>query len=134
MGGRPPAPGRGPRFLRGVLAVCPVCEHAQDDHEAKGCLRCISSGGPCTAAVLTIGPSATVCLAGRYGIRPWRQVEMPAATTARFAAKRIAEAFGLDPDAREYILFDPANRRLIDQDEVMAEWDGKAVVVAVVGE
>ena len=111
--------------------MCPRCRHADDDHGAAGCLVCTESFGPCGATGATNDPGPTICVAVRFGVRPWRQVEMPAATTARYAAKRIAEAFGLDPDATEYVIFDPATAKVIDQDEVMAGWNGMAVVVAV---
>jgi hypothetical protein len=50
-------------------------------------------------------------------------VEMPAATTGKYAAKRAAEAMGYDPDF-EYVLMTAAGTP-IDPDEPVAEWHEK---------
>ena len=55
-------------------------------------------------------------------------VEMPAATTGKYAAKRAAEELGYDPDA-EWVLMRVG--RVIDPDESVLEWDGKALELGV---
>ena len=56
-------------------------------------------------------------------------VEMPSQTTGRYAAKRVAEHIGLDPDEREWWLKLWPNGSTIDPEEVVAEHDGQAVVL-----
>ena len=53
-----------------------------------------------------------------------RQMDMPGATTCRYAAKRMAEELGLDPDGKEWCLVDPASGMALPQGDVIAPWDG----------
>lgn len=112
-------------------SVCSKCPHSIDDHGPGGCLMCAKmrvscnllsadSGRPSVAA----GPSITLLLQMDGGSVP---VNMPAATTARYAAKRCAEAIGLDPQAREYVLLGMGRSSVIDGSVVMAPWDGRPV-------
>ena len=62
------------------------------------------------------------------GVEP-KTIDMPGATTGRYAAKRAAEAWGLDPDVSEYGLVDVANFRLIPMDEPVADFDTKLLML-----
>ena len=57
-------------------------------------------------------------------------LEMPGATTVRYAAKRAAEAMGYDPDALEFYLVDPSTKRVMPQDDVVAYLDSRAFLLA----
>ena len=59
-----------------------------------------------------------------------RPVEMPSATTARYAAKRTAEVWDLDPSG-EYGLVDPVGCRMIPQEDVIEPWDGKVLMLGL---
>ena len=59
------------------------------------------------------------------------EVEMPAVTTAGYAALRLAEAAGLDPDAGSWFIAGEMGFSIIDETEVMAPWDGKQVTLGV---
>lgn len=52
-------------------------------------------------------------------------VEMPSATTGKYAAKRAAEAMGYDPYEHDWML--EHNGLLVDPDEVVAELDCEGV-------
>lgn len=56
---------------------------------------------------------------------PVLAVEMPAATTGRYAAKRIVEALGYDPDEQEWALMGPQGQ--LDPDRVVAGYEGATV-------
>jgi len=56
-------------------------------------------------------------------------VELPAATTAGYAALHVAEALGLDPEALRYFLVDAKTHELIDEGEVVAGLDGQPVLL-----
>ena len=61
------------------------------------------------------------------------EVEMPAVTTAGYAALRLAEAAGLDPDAGDWdwCIIGAEGYRIINETEIMAPWDGKQVVLGL---
>ena len=59
-----------------------------------------------------------------------RPVEMPAATTGRFAAKRGAEAWGLDPEC-PFILVDPVACVAVPDGEIIGPWDGMVLLLAM---
>ena len=107
--------------------MCPLCHHPADDHTSAGlCQPCSRAGGPCGAAA----SSPATHQSGYSNIRLFVRrgpgqvcVEMPATTTALYAAKRLAEALGLDPLAREWVLLDPTDQRALDGDEVMGPFD-----------
>ncbi len=61
------------------------------------------------------------------------EVEMPGATTARYAAKRMAEAAGLDPDDRDWALGETETLRTIPQNAVIAKWAGKRLSLRLAG-
>ena len=60
------------------------------------------------------------------------EVEMPGVTSCRYAAKRAAEESDLDPDVAEFCLYDPVQGVELPQDGVIAEYDGKLLVLGVV--
>jgi hypothetical protein len=57
------------------------------------------------------------------------EVDMPASTTVRYAAKRAAAAVGFDPDAREWRLVDPATRHVHPPGNLVAGMDGVWVML-----
>ena len=63
----------------------------------------------------------------------WLEVEMPSATSMRYAAKRVAEAVGLDAGAGEYALCLGRTGRLIPQGAVVADYDGQVVGLMLLG-
>ena len=56
-------------------------------------------------------------------------VEMPAVTTAAHAALRLAEAVGLSRDDGPYTLMGTRERQVIPDQELMADWHGREVVL-----
>lgn len=57
---------------------------------------------------------------------PPATVEMPSATTAKYAAARVAEALGHDvSDGRLTFALEELGGRMIEADHVMADHDGK---------
>lgn len=58
-------------------------------------------------------------------------VEMPCATTIRYAALRMVEALGLDPEGATYHLVNTRTRRVIPGDDLVAAHDGQEVHLAV---
>ncbi len=52
---------------------------------------------------------------------PVKRVEMPTATTVKYAAKRAAEAFDLDPEPEEgsWTLVNEASRTLLPEDDAV---------------
>ena len=56
-----------------------------------------------------------------------QQVEMPGVTTCRYAAKRMAEELGLDPNERDWCLVDPRSGRRVPQGDLVAPWDGSVL-------
>ena len=63
----------------------------------------------------------------------WLEVKMPSATSMRYAAKRVAEAVGFDPDMGEFALCIHDTRRLIPQEDVVADYDGQVVGLMLLG-
>lgn len=57
-------------------------------------------------------------------------VSMLAVTTARYAARRATEALDLDPDARDWYLYDPVARRPLDDGEIMASYHERVLTLA----
>lgn len=57
-------------------------------------------------------------------------VSMPAATTSIYAAKRAAEALGLDPETRDWFLYDPVAGKPIAEEEIMVGYDGRVLKLA----
>ena len=115
--------------------MCTKCQHPADDHSSAGtCKPCSRAGGPCASAASSpvehhrSGYSTVRVCTNAGSKKVW--VEMPAATTARYAAKRVAEALGLDPEAKEYLLLDPADSTLIDPGAGMRLLDGRFLLLA----
>ena len=110
--------------------MCGRCSHALDDHESNGvCLTCARVGGSClepgrhpieTTVTLWTCPGGSLVA-----------VEMPGATTVGYAAKRMADAIGLDPDGGEYFLAYPRTRRVLNPDEIVAPLNGQMVLIGV---
>jgi len=107
-----------------------------DDHQQDGsCLMCKKVGGPCGLPdgiihepPLSPAKSHTVTLLLWHEHRAVK-VEMPAATTVRYAAKRAAAAVGFDADAQKWVLAEPATRHVYPPDSVVAALDGAWVVL-----
>ena len=62
------------------------------------------------------------------------EVEMPDATSMGYAAKRVAEFVGIDPDLKGLVLIDLVHmggRSHIDPTDVAKKWDGKRVVLGM---
>jgi hypothetical protein len=57
------------------------------------------------------------------------EVDMPAATTVRYAAKRAAAAVGFEADAREWMLVEAATHHVHPPDNLVAGMDGAWVVL-----
>ena len=55
---------------------------------------------------------------------PPRSVEMPGVTTMGYAAMRVAEALGMDPQGMEYFLLDGKTYHVIPPDDLAAQHDG----------
>ena len=72
----------------------------------------------------------TVTLVHRFESQ---DVTMPGATTGRYAAKRMAEAAGLDPDDRDWGLGDTDTLALMRQDDVISNWEGKRLSLRLAG-
>ena len=123
-------------------AECPKCQRSIDDHGAGGACQTAAkdigprhrsseaSGGPPAPAA---GRPITLLLqqALNLGRSPTGfvqvEVDMPAATTVRYAAKRCAERVGLDPQAEEWVLVEPGRHEAIDGALIIAPWDGLPV-------
>ena len=75
---------------------------------------------------------ATVTLRIHRGLAVVK-VPMPAATTGRYAAKRAAEACGMDPERVEWALWawDGAGYDLVPMDEPVADLEGRSLLVAM---
>ena len=56
-----------------------------------------------------------------------KAVDMPGATACRYAAKRLAEELGLDPDGQEWCLVDPGSGMPLPQGDVIAPWGGRVL-------
>ena len=54
-------------------------------------------------------------------------LEMPGATSIRYAAKRVAEAIGLDPNAGDFELVHGYSNQPIPQKDIVAQYDGHEV-------
>ena len=106
--------------------MCPHCRHPEDDHSAGGgCLTCSKQGRECKPAEVRF---VTIRIgAGSGDLTP---VTMPTATTAGRAAMRAAEALGLDPEARNWFLYDPVARVPLVEGEVMAAFDNRVLILA----
>jgi len=61
---------------------------------------------------------------------PTVTLDMPGATTVRYAAKRAAGEFGLDPDEMEYGLL--GDSESLDQTALIAEHTGERLTLVVV--
>ena len=120
--------------------TCPFCPHPLDDHDASGlCLGCAKLGGRCPGAprsTITFSvescygtPAATVIvyIAGNPDLVA---LSMPAVTTAQYAAKRAAETMGLDPDARDWFLYDPVLHVPLAEGEPIASYGGRVLCLA----
>ena len=59
---------------------------------------------------------------------PSVEIEMPAVTTGKYAAKRAAEELGLDPDI-DWRLIRIKNNKFVDPDESVAALNGERVYV-----
>jgi hypothetical protein len=59
------------------------------------------------------------------------EVEMPSATTARYAAKRVAEKLDLDPDRAWFLLTDQF--LLIEEDLIVGEFPGALIYLVTQG-
>ncbi len=73
---------------------------------------------------MSAAPTVTLILVHRFKSY---NIQMPGATTARYAAKRLAEAVGLDPDDQDWALAETNTFRLISQNDIIANWDGVRV-------
>ena len=91
------------------------------------CKRCSRPVDDCRCPTEAAGRTVVLFTA----TTPRRPVEMPASTTARYAAKRVAEAMDLDPQARDFFLIDIAREEPIPCDDVVADWDGALVLLGV---
>lgn len=58
-------------------------------------------------------------------------IEMPNATSVRYAAMRAAEELGYDPTGADWRLMDPLTLVVIPEDELAATLDGQLVLLAV---
>lgn len=105
--------------------MCPSCRHPMDDHDAAGiCLVCSKLGLRCSGS-----GTATVTIRVPEGPKLW-SVAMPAVTAAGYAARRVAEAMDLDPDARDWFLYDPVARRPLADGETMAAYHDRVLTLA----
>ena len=69
---------------------------------------------------------ATVTITYRFnGVE--QQVDMPGVTTCRYAAKRMAEELGLDPNEQDWRLVDPRSGSPLPQGDLVAPWDGRVL-------
>lgn len=60
------------------------------------------------------------------------EVQMPSATTVRYAVWRVAEAMGYGIEDQEWSLFDFQTGKPMPEDDIIAAWDGKQVQLAKV--
>ena len=105
--------------------TCSFCSHPLDDHDVSGlCLACAKLGHRCP------GPSAATVFVHIAGSSDLVTVSMPAITTAQYAAKRAAEAMGLDPDARDWFLYDPVRRLPLAEGEPIASYADRVLCLA----
>ena len=51
-------------------------------------------------------------------------IEMPGATSLRYAALRLAEHIGLDTEQKRYFLLNPATMEQYSGDELSSDYDG----------
>ena len=56
-------------------------------------------------------------------------VDMPPATTGKYAAMRVAEHLGFDPEEHLFVLELWPSGPEIDQDEIVSDFDGQRVRV-----
>jgi hypothetical protein len=56
-------------------------------------------------------------------------VDMPAATTLRYAAKRAAAAAGFDEAVREWVLAEPSTHRVYPPESIVAAMDQTWVIL-----
>ena len=61
-----------------------------------------------------------------------KAVDMPGATTVKYATVRVAEAVGYDPDQEEFRLFDPIAGTLLAESDIVEPWDGKRLLLTMV--
>ena len=54
-------------------------------------------------------------------------VSMPGVTTAKYAAMRAAETLHLDPEAKDWFLFDPVTRRPLDEAGCMSAYHDRVL-------
>ena len=54
-------------------------------------------------------------------------VDMPGVTACRYAAKRMAEELGLDPNSKDWCLVDPRSGMPLPQGDLIAPWDGRVL-------
>lgn len=105
--------------------MCPFCPHPLDDHDASGlCLDCAKLVRRCPGA-----SAATVIVHIPRG-PDLVALSMPAVTIAQYAAKRAAETMGLDPDARDWFLYDPVRRLPLAEGEPIASYAGRVLCLA----
>ena len=116
-----------PQGRKGMM--CSGCGHAIDDHQEDGtCTVCHLRGWTCP------GGRRHEFIDLRVILRrddPPILVTMPGSTSGRYAAKRVAEVIGMDPDSTEFQLRDAVSRQVIPMDVVILPWDGKAVELIV---
>jgi hypothetical protein len=56
-------------------------------------------------------------------------IDMPAATTLRYAAKRAAAAVGFDADAREWVLAEPSTHQAYPPESIVAAMNQTWVIL-----
>lgn len=95
--------------------MCTRCGIAVDDHPGDG---------SCPLKPPEITPANVTLWALRNG-NPV-PVDMPAATSGRYATKRVAEALGLDPN-REFRLVEIGTHLPISTDDPVAPYNGHFV-------
>ena len=105
--------------------MCPYCRHPIDDHSTAGiCLTCAKQSRECTAPKVNF---VTIQIATYRELVP---VSMPAVTSCGSAAMRAAEALGLDPQAKDWFLYDPVARVPLEEEAIMAAYNNRVLRLA----